>query len=124
MKFNDGIAVIVLLALVIVVIVCVAQYAMYYGIAGTVLYRESAFEKSIGKRVRGRTVSDAIAIVEAEPRKYAVVVAPEGTPCPRRATQPPTVILEIGKFTGLVARVNLCTGEHVETDLRSDVLGY
>ena len=82
-----------------------------------------SIEKSIGKRVRGRTLSDAIAVVEAAGR-YAIVPAPEGTPCPRRATQPPTVVLEVGKFTGLVTRVNLCTGEHVETDLRSDVLGY
>ena len=123
MKFRDGTAAIVLLALAIVVIVCAAQYALYYGIAGTIFYKESAFEKSIGKRVRGRTLSDAIAIVEAAGR-YAIVPAPEGTPCPRRATQPPTVVLEVGKFTGLVTRVNLCTGEHVETDLRSDVLGY
>jgi len=123
MKFMDGTAVLVLLALVIVVVVCVAQYVLYYGIAGTVLYKESAFERSIGKRVRGRTLDDAISIVE-NAGEYAIVVAPEGTPCPRRATHPPTVIIEVGKFTGLAARVNLCTGEHVETDLRSDVLGY
>ena len=109
--------------LFVVLLICVVQYAMFFGIATAVYLEETQFEKYIGARVRGRTLSDAIAIVEAA-GTFRVVPATEGTPCPRSSTVPPTVILEMNAFTGLVSGVNLCTGEHVDTDLRSDVLGY
>jgi hypothetical protein len=109
--------------LFVVLLLCVVQYAMFFGIATAVYLEETEFEKHIGARVRGRTLSDAIATVEAA-GTFRIVPATEGTPCPRSSTVPPTVILEMNAFTGLVSGVNLCTGEHVDTDLRSDVLGY